>query len=185
MSKLTKGAMLFAVLAAFAGLAAEASAGTTRWCGGNGGDKTLRLSCPSGQMITSLSGKGAAFLDDVGFACGARNSDGKFAPSGVRQSGPKKLQPEGSGVCRDGRVVAEIITRSGLFVDRIVSGWCSRCPNDRCDEPGVGFSVNAGGGNDSAGQQCVLSCPAGEGAFAIEVRYGAWIDAIRMHCRKP
>jgi hypothetical protein len=175
----------FAVLAAVADFGSEANAGATRWCGGNGGDKTLKLSCSSGKLVIGIAGQGASFLDDIGILCGTQQSDGDFEQSGDWKRGPKKVLPEGSGICNSGRAVTHLSSRAQLFVDRITQAWCSNCTDDHCFDSVSQFTINAGGGNDNAGQRCDMKCPEGEGVHAVEVRYGAWIDAIRVHCRKP
>ena len=75
--------------------------------------------------------------------------------------------------------------RAQLYVDRVNYAYCSACSGGTCHASMSTFTINAGGGNDDAGRRCELACPAGQGAYSIDIRYGAWIDAIRLHCRTP
>jgi hypothetical protein len=165
---------------------APAFAGATKWCGGSGGDKRLTLSCASGELIGGVGGTGASFLDDLRIACATPDPHGLFHPSGDWKSGPRHIVAEGSGLCDGGRALTGLSTRAGIYVDRVSHGACGPCVDGACHrQVGVEFTVNAGGGNDNAGHECDLNCPDGQGAYSIEIRYGAWIDAIRLHCRKP
>jgi hypothetical protein len=185
---MTSSKLALAGLTAFATIAgsAQAHAGATQWCGGSGGNHTLTLSCPSGKLIVGVGGKGATYLDDVDIMCGTPNANGLFAASGVWKNGPKHLLAEGSDICTGGQAAIGLSTQAQLYVDRIHSAYCSACSGGACHDPFMStFTINAGGGNDEAGKRCELDCPAGQGAYSIEIRYGAWIDAIRLHCRKP
>ena len=44
-------------------------AGSTGRCGGTGGPKDKTLTCPSGQHVVGVQGRGGLYVDLVGIAC--------------------------------------------------------------------------------------------------------------------
>ena len=158
-----------------------ADAGSTRKCGGGGGDKSLTLSCPSGQRIIGIGGGGGSFLEGFGILCGKPDSKGYYNVSGKWKFGPKG-RLSASGRCPDGFVVNKIDMKSGLYVDRLLGGFCANCKFGECTGTYNTFSVNAGG---NGGNRCVATCPDGQGLYKVVIRHGLWIDSIKGYCSKP
>jgi hypothetical protein len=95
---------------------------------------------------------------------------------------PRRAARAPSGICNSGAAVRSITTMKGTYVDKLVNAWCGICQASGCSAIASQFAVNAGG---DGGHRCDLTCPDNQAIYAVEIRYGWWIDAVRAYCRHP
>jgi len=167
------------------GLAVQSAwAGGTGRCGGTGGSNQKTLTCPSGQYVVGLQGRGGTYVDLVGIACAPIGADGKRGTIGTFMSaGPGGGTNTGSGICPGRDAVRAIRGNSGIWYDYLGDGACSGrvASTGRFeDRDATTAPVKVGG---SGGSQCRVGCPTGEALYSITVKYGSWIDSISGQCR--
>lgn len=163
--------------------ASPALAGFIGHCGGTGGDRTRTLQCGPGEHVVGVSVREGLFTNLVGIACAKVPNRARPAVlsnhSGFKSAGTGDGERNFSSVCRSGSAVTGLDFKSGFYVDRIIRGSCER--------KGLsGFVADAQNLKlgSSIRSNCDLTCPPGEAIYKLDVRYGLWIDRIRVHCRK-
>jgi hypothetical protein len=156
-------------------------------CGGGGGTKSARLTCPSGTYAIGITARGASYVDRFGIRCA------KFGSNGKRQSpGPFQIGGSGGGsttgsaTCGTDQAVTGVSTRADWYVDRISGGVCAKRDGSSGfaefdpNLDGSDLAISVGG---SGGAPCDLQCAEGEAIFSVFIRYGSWIDSITIKCK--
>lgn len=148
-------------------------------CGGTGGASTKTLTCPAGQYVVGIYGRGGGFLDSFGIRCAPIAKDGKRgAVGGLMTGGGTGGTLSRDGICSGDRAVFALRFKSGMYVDNAMAGGCRGKDERSVGTPAV-VSLNVGG---PGGINCATSCAAEEWMTSVKIRYGGWVESIESFC---
>ena len=172
----------FAIALLLAADAAQAS--STGRCGGTGRNSSS-ITCARGQYVVGLAARGDSYVDQIGIRCAAFDAAGQRIGSGQW----KTVGPGGGDISRDKtcgstRAVTDMAVKSGIYVDRVLSGSCRKRVAGGFDEtPAAATHLEIEIGGLLGGSFCELECPGGEALYGVTITHGAWIDSVTGKCR--
>lgn len=173
-----------AALAAALFIAAPAEAGTyeSGRIGGAGGKTTKLVDCGLNAVAIGFHGRKGSWIDSVGLICRRVNSNGTLGSTFTRTpvGGPGGYADETR--CGGNRVISKVAVYYGSFVNSFGKRCLEWDAANRRTAAGA-FKDAASAFGNTHGTRFEVACPDKKPLQALRVRYGTYVDSVRVICR--